>query len=61
MELLSVPQVATELGVTEGRVRQLLYSGKLAGKQIGWQWVITRTNLDEYKKIRRSPGRPKKQ
>jgi excisionase family DNA binding protein len=60
MELLSVSQVAKELKVTPGRVRQLLYTKELKGQQIGWQWVITRIDLDSYKETRRKPGRPPK-
>jgi excisionase family DNA binding protein len=61
MDLLSVSQVAKELSVTPGRVRQLLYSKELNGQQIGWQWVITRADLDSFKENRRKPGRPPKQ
>jgi excisionase family DNA binding protein len=60
MDLLSVPQAAAELDVTEGRIRQLLYSGMLKGERIGWQWVIERAEVERYKTERRPPGRPPK-
>ena len=58
-EMMSVPQVAEELDISEGRVRQLLYEKTLKGERVGWQWVILRTDLEAYKAVRRKPGRPR--
>jgi excisionase family DNA binding protein len=60
MDFLSVPQAAAELKLSEGRIRQLLYSGTLKGERIGWQWVIERAEVERYKTERRRPGRPAK-
>lgn len=56
--LLSVPEVAKELDVSEGRVRQLIYADELPAERVGWQWVIRRPDLEAYKEQRRPPGRP---
>lgn len=60
-EIMSVQEAAEELDIGDVRVRQLIYKGDLPAKQIGWQWVILRPDLDAYKKRRRPPGRPRKQ
>jgi len=59
VDILTVDDVAKELDVTPGWVRQLCYEGRL-GKKIGRQWLITREELDSYKTNRRPPGRPHK-
>ena len=37
---LTVPEAARLLGVTPGRVRQLIYDGTLSGDQVGRMWLI---------------------
>lgn len=59
MELLSVKEVAEELGVSENRVREYCQEGRL-GEKVGRQWVITRAALDEFKKIPRKRGAPRR-
>lgn len=59
MELLSVKEVAEELGVSENRVREYCQEGRLGGK-VGRQWVITREELEAFKKIPRRHGAPRK-
>ena len=49
-ELLSTSEVAKKLGLTSGRVRQLLLSGELKGKKVGAFWVIERRKLERYLK-----------
>ena len=49
MELLSVNQAATILGVDDSRVRQLLRAGILEGQQVGGRW--------RYASPRVKPGR----
>lgn len=39
--MLSVPQAAERLGVSEQRVRQLLTSGKLGGEKMGRDWLVS--------------------
>lgn len=57
--ILTVSEVAEELGITEVTVRRYCQQGRL-GEKIGRQWLITRSELDEFKKNRRGPGRPPK-
>ncbi|WP_327343307.1 helix-turn-helix domain-containing protein [Streptomyces europaeiscabiei] len=40
MELLSVNQAATILGIDDSRVRQLLRAGVLEGQQVGGRWLV---------------------
>lgn len=58
MELLSVKEVAGELGVSENRVREYCQEGRL-GEKVGRQWVITREELEAFKKIPRKRGAPR--
>ncbi|MDQ3814603.1 MAG: SPFH domain-containing protein [Armatimonadota bacterium] len=46
--LLSVAEVAQELGVSEGDVVQTLEAGELKGKKIGSTWRISRAALDQF-------------
>ncbi len=59
---LSVPETAKALGITSGRVRQLLLAGELHGHKLGdagqRQWVIEASEVQRYQKSRRPPGRP---
>ena len=57
--MLTIAQVAKELNVSETTVRRYCYDSRL-GKKVGRQWVITRQELERFKKIDRKPGRPKK-
>lgn len=57
---LSVPQTATRLGVTRGRVAQYLREGRFpnATKDRWGYWLIPATDLDTL--IVKASGRPKK-
>ena len=59
MELLSVKQVANELGISENRVREFCQEGRL-GEKVGRQWIITRSELEAFKLIPRKRGAPRK-
>jgi excisionase family DNA binding protein len=52
-DLRSVAQVASELGVTPERVRQLIQTGALPAVRVGDRWVI-----DDGMPVRRQEGRP---
>lgn len=54
---MTVSEVAKELGITENTVRVYCQQGRL-GQKIGRQWLITREELEAFKKTRRPPGRP---
>lgn len=56
--LLTVPEAAALLGVTEARVRQLCNKGRL-GRKFGNQWAISRDELRQFALIPRNPGRPR--
>jgi excisionase family DNA binding protein len=47
--VVSVPEAAAMLGVGQQRVRQLLDRGKLAGKRVGRDWVVSRAAVEERK------------
>lgn len=51
--VLSVPQAATALKVSEQRVRQLLVEGKLEGEKVGRDWVVSARGVQD-----RLGGRP---
>lgn len=53
-------EAAKELGISSRRVRKLCQDGKL-GHQYGWQWLISRDELEAFKKLPRNPGRPNKE
>jgi excisionase family DNA binding protein len=59
MELLTIKQVAEELGLSENRVREFCQEGRL-GEKVGHQWIITRAELEDFKKIPRERGNPRK-
>jgi len=56
VELLTVDEAATELGISAGRVRQFCRDGRL-GEKVGTTWVITRQQLEAFKKLDRPHGR----
>ena len=58
-ELLTVQQIAEELDLSEHRVREFFREGRF-GKKVGRQWLATRTELEEFKKIPRTRGAPRK-
>ena len=48
MKLLSVPQVAKLLGVTEETVRRHVRSGKLLAEKLGHQWFVHVNDLESF-------------
>ncbi len=58
-DLLTVQEVAKELNRSEHRVREYFREGRL-GKKIGRQWLVTREELEVFKKIPRKRGAPRK-
>ncbi len=60
-QFLSVPETADILGVTTGRVRQLLRDGTLQGHKVGdFQWAIADRDVKRFAKQPRSRmGRPR--
>src|ERR1035437_5697027 len=58
--LLSVAEAAAELKSSEAYVRRLLLGQRLYGIKVGPVWAILPEDLEEFKRIRRRPGRPRK-
>jgi excisionase family DNA binding protein len=54
---LTVNQAAAELGITPGRVRILISSGRLRAEKVGVQYLIRPRDLEAVRV--RKPGRPK--
>jgi len=57
---MSVKDVAAYLGVTVGRVRQLAQNGTIAAEKVGRDWVFRRSEVEEFARRNRRPGRPSK-
>jgi excisionase family DNA binding protein len=57
LQLLSVPEAAAYLGVTNSRVQQFCQAGRL-GQPVGDRWVIRLAELERFAKIPRPVGRP---
>jgi len=57
-EFLTIRQVAEILGLSRQRIQQLCAQGRL-GRRPGRDWVITRAELEAFKKLPRRAGRPK--
>ena len=58
MPLISVTEAAEKLGVTRGRIRQLISDGRLKATKVGHYWAIDTQDLAALQ--RRKPGRPRK-
>lgn len=58
-QFASVAEAAAALGVSRGRVRQLIRQGRLGPTEIiGRLRMIPRTDLARFAALPRSPGRP---
>ena len=54
---VTVDVAASELGLTTGRVRQLLRADVLAGEKVSPQcWLVLRESIEQYKTAHRKPG-----
>ena len=59
-ELLT-PQAAERLGVTIGRVNQLIWAGILSARKLGRDWLVDAESVARYQIARKGPGRPRKE
>lgn len=57
-EVLSVPDVARDLGVSERRVRALIDAGRLPAGRIGRNWVVDGRAVNRFLQGDRRDGRP---
>lgn len=54
---LTVEAAASALGLTTGRVRQLLRAGVLVGEKVTERcWLISRASVEAYRSMVRRPG-----
>ncbi|RPI70326.1 MAG: DNA-binding protein [Desulfobacteraceae bacterium] len=58
--MLTTPQAASALGVTRGRVLQMITRGQLPAVKVGRDWLIEENDLQRVVD-RPGPGRPKKE
>ena len=58
-QLYTTPEAATQLGVSDSHMRNMIRTGKATPKQqIGGTWMFT---LEEIERVRQRPKRSKKQ
>lgn len=57
--MITTSEAARRLHITIGRVRQLIYEGKISAKMFGRDWMIDPLELDNVT-IYGKAGRPKK-
>ncbi|MBA4121481.1 MAG: helix-turn-helix domain-containing protein [Acidobacteria bacterium] len=58
-KLLSVKDAAAALDLSEQRIKQLIYEGRLWAEKIGNQWIIVESDLEAVRD--RQTGRPAKE
>ena len=51
LNFLTVLEAAAVIGITEGRVRQLLKSGDITGRKFGSQWAIAEAEAHRFAAI----------
>ena len=56
MKYMGTTRVARELGISTGRVRQLILAGRLKAEKLGREWLILSHDLRAVRN--RKPGRP---
>lgn len=54
--LLSTSEAAERLGLTPGRIRQLIDAGQLPATRIGKRWALQLRDIDRF--ASQPPGRP---
>jgi excisionase family DNA binding protein len=57
MEYIGTTKAAEVLGISTGRIRQLILAGRLKAEKIGQTWLIQPHELDGLRD--RKPGRPR--
>ena len=55
----TVQEVAKQLGVTGGRVRQFIVEGRITGQKFGNSWAIAESEVQRFQSLERQPGNPK--
>lgn len=52
-DIISTAEAAKILGLTKGRIRQLLQSGEIKGQRVGRTWIIYRRDIEEFQRLRK--------
>jgi excisionase family DNA binding protein len=58
---MSIKNAAERIGVHPSTVRRAAVNGALRALPMNGQWITTPLWLEEYRKRRRGPGRPRKE
>jgi len=62
MKLYSTSEAATYLGLSVAAIKYHVHIARnIEPQRVGHSLVFTQEQLDEFKKTRRSPGRPRKE
>jgi len=61
MTEILTPEAARRLGVTVGRVNQLIWAGILSAHKLGRDWLVDVESVTNYQANRKPPGRHKKE
>ena len=59
-KLLSLTEVAEMLNLSRQRVHQLFEEGRIEAQWVGLMLVFAESDVKEFKKAKRPPGRPPK-
>lgn len=55
-----MPEAAAVLRTSDAYVRRLLLRERLFGVKVGQVWAIYKEDLENFQRLRRPPGRPRK-
>ena len=59
-DFYSVPEAADQLGLTDGRIRQMLAAEEIKGQKLGQKnWAIPRSEVERLKQVPQTNGRPR--
>jgi excisionase family DNA binding protein len=58
LAILTTKQVAEILGISRAGVRYLILRDRLPAEKLGRDWIVRSSDLKQYQKTRRGPGRP---
>ena len=59
-DLITIHEASEYSGLSDRHIRLLLARGKVRGKKLGHDWVITKNCIDEYLKQEHKRGRKSK-
>jgi hypothetical protein len=59
-DVVDAAQAATMLGVSRQHVVLLFTTGRIPGRRLTSTWITSRQAVEAYARVRRGPGRPRK-